>query len=125
MIFISLHTASLFLLFFFLPSCSSTTFFLLCLVFYHRSLTSNLPNVSLPIVNLQMPKVPNLPVSVNLPPVQIPLFSTPSWMTAVSDAECVTRVYDSCRCGLGITIMFKSKGEDLKTTGIKFALFNK
>ncbi|XP_058229754.1 calcium-dependent secretion activator 1 isoform X3 [Hemibagrus wyckioides] len=52
-----------------------------------KSLTSNLPNVSLPIVNLQMPKVPNLPVSVNLPPVQIPLFSTPSWMTAVSDAD--------------------------------------
>ncbi|GAA6066017.1 calcium-dependent secretion activator 1 isoform X1 [Tachysurus ichikawai] len=56
-----------------------------------KSLTRNLtPNVSLPIVKLQMPKVPNLPVSVNLPPVQIPLFSTPSWMTAVSDAECVT-----------------------------------
>ncbi|KAI5093657.1 calcium-dependent secretion activator 1 isoform X11 [Silurus meridionalis] len=52
-----------------------------------KSLTSNLPNVSLPIVNLQMPKVPNLPVSVNLPPVQIPLFSTPSWMTAISDAD--------------------------------------
>ncbi|KAK3536818.1 hypothetical protein QTP86_027118, partial [Hemibagrus guttatus] len=52
-----------------------------------KSLTSNLPNVSLPIVNLQMPKVPNLPVSVNLPPMQIPLFSTPSWMTAVSDTN--------------------------------------
>ncbi|XP_047664109.1 calcium-dependent secretion activator 1 isoform X1 [Tachysurus fulvidraco] len=53
-----------------------------------KSLTRNLtPNVSLPIVKLQMPKVPNLPVSVNLPPVQIPLFSTPSWMTAVSDAD--------------------------------------
>ncbi|KAM9444175.1 calcium-dependent secretion activator 1 isoform 1-T1 [Clarias gariepinus] len=52
-----------------------------------KSLTSNLPIVNLPIGNLQMPKVPNLPVSVNLPPVQIPLFSTPSWMTALSDAD--------------------------------------
>ncbi|TSV54880.1 Calcium-dependent secretion activator 1 [Bagarius yarrelli] len=52
-----------------------------------KSLTSNLPNVSFPIVNLQMPKVPNLPVSVNLPPVKIPLFSTPSWMTAILDAD--------------------------------------
>lgn len=61
-------------------------------VFFCRSLTSNLPNVNLPNVNLQIPKVPNLPVpvaglSVNLP--QMPSFSTPSWMAAIYDSECV------------------------------------
>ncbi|XP_045884669.1 calcium-dependent secretion activator 1 isoform X3 [Micropterus dolomieu] len=41
-----------------------------------KSITSTLPNV-----NLQMPKVPNLTVpSVNVP--QLPGFSTPNWMTA-------------------------------------------
>lgn len=59
----------------------------------HRSLTSNLPNVNLPNVNLQMPKVPNLPVSVSLPPVQMPSFSTPNWMPALSDTECVLSLY--------------------------------
>ena len=64
--------------------------FLSCL--FYRSLTSNLPNVNLPNVNLQIPKVPNLPVpvaglSVNLP--QMPSFSTPSWMAAIYDSECV------------------------------------
>ncbi|XP_072522585.1 calcium-dependent secretion activator 1 isoform X4 [Salminus brasiliensis] len=52
-----------------------------------KSLTSNLPNVNLPNVNLQMPKVPNLPVSVSLPPVQMPSFSTPNWMPALSDTD--------------------------------------
>ena len=76
--------------------CSSHTtvmdpFFFLS-VFFCRSLTSNLPNVNLPNVNLQIPKVPNLPVpvaglSVNLP--QMPSFSTPSWMAAIYDSECV------------------------------------
>ncbi|XP_056293025.1 calcium-dependent secretion activator 1 isoform X1 [Pseudoliparis swirei] len=44
-----------------------------------KRITSTLPNV-----NLQMPKVPNLTVpSVNLP--QIPSFSAPNWMAANSD----------------------------------------
>ncbi|KPP74987.1 hypothetical protein Z043_105799, partial [Scleropages formosus] len=51
-----------------------------------QSLTSNLPNVNLPNVNLQIPKVPNLPVQVNLP--QMPSFSTPPWMAAIYDSEC-------------------------------------
>ncbi|KAJ8409301.1 hypothetical protein AAFF_G00234990 [Aldrovandia affinis] len=50
-----------------------------------KSLTSNLPNVNLPNVNLQIPKVPNLPVAVNLP--QMPSFSTPSWMGAICDSD--------------------------------------
>ncbi|XP_036386527.1 calcium-dependent secretion activator 1 isoform X9 [Megalops cyprinoides] len=50
-----------------------------------KSLTSNLPNVNLPNVNLQIPKVPNLPVPVNLP--QMPSFSTPSWMAAIYDSD--------------------------------------
>ncbi|XP_056292586.1 calcium-dependent secretion activator 1 isoform X7 [Pseudoliparis swirei] len=55
-----------------------------------KSLTSSLPNVNLPNVNLQIPKVPNLPVpvaglSVNLP--QMPSFSTPSWMAAIYDSD--------------------------------------
>ncbi|XP_046882246.1 calcium-dependent secretion activator 1 [Hypomesus transpacificus] len=55
-----------------------------------KSLTSNLPNVKLPNVNLEIPKVPNLPVpvaglSVNLP--QMPSFSTPSWMAAIYDSD--------------------------------------
>uniref|UniRef100_A0A671LS93 Ca2+-dependent activator protein for secretion a n=1 Tax=Sinocyclocheilus anshuiensis TaxID=1608454 RepID=A0A671LS93_9TELE len=52
-----------------------------------KSLTSNLPSVSLPNVNLQMPKVPNLPVSVNLPPMQMPSFSTPNWIPGLSDTD--------------------------------------
>ncbi|KAI4879219.1 hypothetical protein NFI96_024951 [Prochilodus magdalenae] len=60
-----------------------------------KSLTSNLPNVNLPNMNLQMPKVPNLPVSVSLPPVQIPSFSTPNWMPALSDTECVLNLNGS------------------------------
>ncbi|XP_062272063.1 LOW QUALITY PROTEIN: calcium-dependent secretion activator 1 [Scomber scombrus] len=46
-----------------------------------KSITSTLP-----IVNLQMPKVPNLTVpSVNLP--QMPSFSPPNWMTANNDSN--------------------------------------
>lgn len=72
--------------------CYGFLFFFLLSVFFCRSLTSNLPNVNLPNVNLQIPKVPNLPVpvaglSVNLP--QMPSFSTPSWMAAIYDSECV------------------------------------
>ncbi|XP_052425101.1 calcium-dependent secretion activator 1 isoform X3 [Carassius gibelio] len=52
-----------------------------------KSLTSNLPSVSLPNVNLQMPKVPNLPMSVNLPPMQMPSFSTPNWIPGLSDTD--------------------------------------
>uniref|UniRef100_A0A8C2BR35 Ca2+-dependent activator protein for secretion a n=1 Tax=Cyprinus carpio TaxID=7962 RepID=A0A8C2BR35_CYPCA len=52
-----------------------------------KSLTSNLPSVNLPNVNLQMPKVPNLPVSVNLPPMQMPSFSTPNWIPGLSDTD--------------------------------------
>lgn len=68
------------------------SFFFLFVCLFCRSLTSNLPNVNLPNVNLQIPKVPNLPVpvaglSVNLP--QMPSFSTPSWMAAIYDSECV------------------------------------
>uniref|UniRef100_A0A8C2BN73 Ca2+-dependent activator protein for secretion a n=1 Tax=Cyprinus carpio TaxID=7962 RepID=A0A8C2BN73_CYPCA len=44
-------------------------------------------NVNLPNVNLQMPKVPNLPVSVNLPPMQMPSFSTPNWIPGLSDTD--------------------------------------
>uniref|UniRef100_A0A8C4HAJ7 Ca2+-dependent activator protein for secretion a n=1 Tax=Dicentrarchus labrax TaxID=13489 RepID=A0A8C4HAJ7_DICLA len=45
-----------------------------------KSITSTLPNV-----NLQMPKVPNITVpSVNLP--QMPSFSPPNWMMANSDS---------------------------------------
>lgn len=58
---------------------------------FHRSLTSNLPSVNLPNVNLQMPKVPNL--SVNLRPMQMPSFSTPNWMPGLSDTECVLSRY--------------------------------
>nr|XP_055041058.1 calcium-dependent secretion activator 1 isoform X12 [Misgurnus anguillicaudatus] len=50
-----------------------------------KSLTSNLPSVNLP--NLQMPKVPNLPVSVNLPPMQMLSFSTPNWIPGLSDTD--------------------------------------
>lgn len=71
-------------------------FFFLFFVCFCRSLTSNLPNVNLPNVNLQIPKVPNLPVpvaglSVNLP--QMPSFSTPSWMAAIYDSECVFNAF--------------------------------
>ncbi|XP_050978415.1 calcium-dependent secretion activator 1 isoform X9 [Labeo rohita] len=52
-----------------------------------KSLTSSLPSVNLPNVNLQMPKVPNLPVSVNLPPMQMPSFSTPNWIPGLSDTD--------------------------------------
>ncbi|XP_051531894.1 calcium-dependent secretion activator 1 isoform X2 [Myxocyprinus asiaticus] len=52
-----------------------------------KTLTSNLPSVNLPNVNLQMPKVPNLPVSVNLPPMQMPSFSTPNWMPGLSETD--------------------------------------
>uniref|UniRef100_A0A672NAS1 Calcium-dependent secretion activator 1 n=1 Tax=Sinocyclocheilus grahami TaxID=75366 RepID=A0A672NAS1_SINGR len=52
-----------------------------------KSLTSNLPSVSIPNVNLQMPKVPNLPVSVNLPPMQMLSFSTPNWIPGLSDTD--------------------------------------
>uniref|UniRef100_A0A3B4C8P8 Ca2+-dependent activator protein for secretion a n=1 Tax=Pygocentrus nattereri TaxID=42514 RepID=A0A3B4C8P8_PYGNA len=48
---------------------------------------NNLPNVNLPNMNLQMPKVPNLPVSVSLPPVQIPSFSAPNWMPALLETD--------------------------------------
>uniref|UniRef100_A0A9J7ZW03 Ca2+-dependent activator protein for secretion a n=2 Tax=Cyprinus carpio TaxID=7962 RepID=A0A9J7ZW03_CYPCA len=52
-----------------------------------KSLTSNLPSVNLPNVNLQMPKVPNLPLSVNLPPMQMLSFSTPNWIPGLSDTD--------------------------------------
>ncbi|XP_056096796.1 calcium-dependent secretion activator 1 isoform X10 [Rhinichthys klamathensis goyatoka] len=52
-----------------------------------KSLTSNLPCVNLPNVNLQMPKVPNLPVSVNLRPMQMPSFSTPNWIPGLSETD--------------------------------------
>uniref|UniRef100_A0A672F9Q1 Ca2+-dependent activator protein for secretion a n=1 Tax=Salarias fasciatus TaxID=181472 RepID=A0A672F9Q1_SALFA len=46
-----------------------------------KSISSTLPSV-----NLQMPKVPNLTVpSVNLP--QMPSFSPPNWMTASDDSD--------------------------------------
>uniref|UniRef100_A0A7N5ZUZ3 Ca2+-dependent activator protein for secretion a n=1 Tax=Anabas testudineus TaxID=64144 RepID=A0A7N5ZUZ3_ANATE len=46
-----------------------------------KTITSSLPNV-----NLQMPKVPNLTVpSVNLP--QMPSFSPPKWMTSIDDSD--------------------------------------
>ncbi|XP_023649781.1 calcium-dependent secretion activator 1 isoform X3 [Paramormyrops kingsleyae] len=48
-----------------------------------KNLSSNLPNVNLPNVNLHMPKVPNLPVPVNLP--HVPSISTPSWMGPLYD----------------------------------------
>uniref|UniRef100_A0A9J7Z3Q1 Ca2+-dependent activator protein for secretion a n=1 Tax=Cyprinus carpio carpio TaxID=630221 RepID=A0A9J7Z3Q1_CYPCA len=44
-------------------------------------------NVNLPNVNLQMPKVPNLPLSVNLPPMQMLSFSTPNWIPGLSDTD--------------------------------------
>uniref|UniRef100_A0A8C1KB04 Ca2+-dependent activator protein for secretion a n=1 Tax=Cyprinus carpio TaxID=7962 RepID=A0A8C1KB04_CYPCA len=44
-------------------------------------------NVNLPNVNLQMPKVPNLPVSVNLQSMQMPSFSTPNWIPGLSDTD--------------------------------------
>lgn len=62
-------------------------YFFLSVCFFHRSLTSNLPNVNLPNVNL--PKVPNLPVNIPLGIPQMPTFSAPSWMAAIYDAECV------------------------------------
>ncbi|CAM4732304.1 unnamed protein product [Leuciscus chuanchicus] len=52
-----------------------------------KSLASNLPSVNLPNVNLQMPKVPNLPVSVNLRPMQMPSFSTPNWIPGLSETD--------------------------------------
>ncbi|KAM9185791.1 calcium-dependent secretion activator 1 isoform 8-T8 [Dugong dugon] len=45
-----------------------------------KSLTSNLPNVNLP-------KVPNLPVNIPLGIPQMPTFSAPSWMAAIYDAD--------------------------------------
>lgn len=65
-----------------------TTLFLFSVFAYfvslHRSRTGTLPNV-----NLQMPKVPNLTVpSVNFP--QMASFSPPNWMTANYDSECVS-----------------------------------
>lgn len=89
-------------------------FFFLSVCLFCRSLTSNLPNVNLPNVNLQIPKVPNLPVpvaglSVNLP--QMPSFSTPSWMAAIYDSECVLRfvwlVFLEQGC-LGMKMSFKT-----------------
>uniref|UniRef100_A0A8C8K574 Ca2+-dependent activator protein for secretion a n=1 Tax=Oncorhynchus tshawytscha TaxID=74940 RepID=A0A8C8K574_ONCTS len=49
-----------------------------------KSLTSNLPDLSLPNVKLQMPKVPNLP-PVSL--LTMPSFSTPNWMAATCDSD--------------------------------------
>lgn len=67
--------------------CHRDGIFFLSVCFFHRSLTSNLPNVNLPNVNL--PKVPNLPVNIPLGIPQMPAFSAPSWMAAIYDAECV------------------------------------
>ncbi len=79
-----------------IPHCHCYGFFVSFFVCFYRSLTSNLPIVNLPNVNLQIPKVPNLPVpvaglSVNLP--QMPSFSTPSWMAAIYDSECVFNAF--------------------------------
>ncbi|XP_045079624.1 calcium-dependent secretion activator 1 isoform X3 [Coregonus clupeaformis] len=49
-----------------------------------KSLTSNLPDLNLPNVNLQMPKVPNLP-PVSL--LTMSSFSTPNWMAATCDSD--------------------------------------
>ncbi|XP_034142967.1 calcium-dependent secretion activator 1 isoform X4 [Esox lucius] len=49
-----------------------------------KSLTSNLPDLNLPNVNLQIPKVPNLP-QVGLP--TMPSFSTPNWMATICDSD--------------------------------------
>ncbi|XP_045561125.1 calcium-dependent secretion activator 1 isoform X11 [Salmo salar] len=49
-----------------------------------KSLTSNLPDLNLPNVKLQMPKVPNLP-PVSL--LTMPSFSTPNWMAATYDSD--------------------------------------
>uniref|UniRef100_A0A673YN84 Ca2+-dependent activator protein for secretion a n=1 Tax=Salmo trutta TaxID=8032 RepID=A0A673YN84_SALTR len=49
-----------------------------------KSLTSNLPDLNLPNVKLQMPKVPNLP-PVSL--LTMPSFSTPNWMAATCDSD--------------------------------------
>lgn len=63
--------------------------FFLFLFFLHRSITSTLPNV-----NLQMPKVPNLTVpNVNL--LQMPSFSPPNWIAANCDSECVSVFYSA------------------------------
>jgi len=86
--------------------CTSLhSFFLFLFFLFHRSLTSNLPCVNLPNVNLQMPKVPNLPVSVNLRPMQMPSFSTPNWMPGLSETECVLDS-NTCMYGLSINIRF-------------------
>lgn len=96
------------LLFCSIPHCHCYGFFFLFLfVCFCRSLTSNLPNVNLPNVNLQIPKVPNLPVpvaglSVNLP--QMPSFSTPSWMTAIYDSECVFTEFTSDLINLNVSL---------------------
>uniref|UniRef100_A0A8C8K3E4 Ca2+-dependent activator protein for secretion a n=1 Tax=Oncorhynchus tshawytscha TaxID=74940 RepID=A0A8C8K3E4_ONCTS len=45
---------------------------------------NNLPDLSLPNVKLQMPKVPNLP-PVSL--LTMPSFSTPNWMAATCDSD--------------------------------------
>lgn len=76
---------------FFCASTSLHSVFSVSFFLFHRSLTSNLPN--LPNVNLQMPKVPNLPVSVNLRPMQMPSFSTPNWIPGLSETECVLSLY--------------------------------
>ncbi|XP_064824778.1 calcium-dependent secretion activator 1 isoform X1 [Oncorhynchus masou masou] len=49
-----------------------------------KSLTSHLPDLSLPNVKLQMPKVPNLP-PVSL--LTMPSFSTPNWIAATCDSD--------------------------------------
>lgn len=62
--------------------------FLYC-VSLHRGITGSLPNV-----NLQMLKVPNLTVpNVNL--VQMPSLSPPHWIASNSDTECVS-AFDCC-----------------------------
>ncbi|CAB1314845.1 unnamed protein product, partial [Coregonus sp. 'balchen'] len=65
-------------------SLSTRLILILCLFPLHRSLTSNLPDLNLPNVNLQMPKVPNLP-PVSL--LTMSSFSTPNWMAATCDSD--------------------------------------
>ncbi|XP_029630852.1 calcium-dependent secretion activator 1 isoform X7 [Salmo trutta] len=48
-----------------------------------KNLTSNLPDLNLPNVNLQMPKVTNLP-PVSFP--TMPSFSTPNWIATTCDS---------------------------------------
>lgn len=82
-----------------------------------RSRTSTLPSV-----NLQMPKVPNLTVpSVNLP--QIPSFSPPNWRTT-NDSECVS-AYTSRDMHSSLAWMWHLKSYEPSSRITCFLLFKK